>query len=244
MHRAYPRSRGATEAIKEFAKPDRGLSPLTRGNQKRIHHPPRARGPIPAHAGQPFSGHPRRTAFWAYPRSRGATVDITLMSTKDPGLSPLTRGNPLPVHDVGQPPGPIPAHAGQPRWPTPACSPSWAYPRSRGATQKAFAAAEPALGLSPLTRGNLGLVAIELRIDGPIPAHAGQPTVAHVELGGEGAYPRSRGATCWSGAATGPPMGLSPLTRGNRVFRHAEVARPGPIPAHAGQPPANLAFAR
>ena len=172
----------------------------------------------------------------AYPRSRGATKNEYTIPRGRVGLSPLTRGNPLPVHDVGQPPGPIPAHAGQPRWPTPACSPSWAYPRSRGATQKAFAAAEPALGLSPLTRGNLGLVAIELRIDGPIPAHAGQPTVAHVELGGEGAYPRSRGATCWSGAATGPPMGLSPLTRGNRVFRHAEVARPGPIPAHAGQP--------
>ena len=50
------------------------------------------------------------------------------------------------------------------------------------------------------------------------------------------AYPRSRGATSLQSAGQCRRQGLSPLTRGNPVRCPIAKRRPGPIPAHAGQP--------
>ena len=113
--RAYPRSRGATTNRGNYFKPGQGLSPLTRGNRKSARQCSRWRGPIPAHAGQPWRPLRCCRLCRAYPRSRGATGHQHHPDVDLPGLSPLTRGNPIPAGCHRCKPGPIPAHAGQPR---------------------------------------------------------------------------------------------------------------------------------
>ena len=135
--------------------------------------------------------------------------------------------------------GPIPARAGQPRT-APGCG-RWprAYPRSRGATSVADTTNARRGGLSPLARGNPLECGECLWCVGPIPARAGQPNDGRMGMAGDGAYPRSRGATtlppCWYSR----PTGLSPLARGNPRMAADRMMAVGPIPARAGQPSAD-----
>ncbi len=133
--------------------------------------------------------------------------------------------------------GPIPAHAGQPQCPARSTPRTWAYPRSRGATRPVYLVYLNDEGLSPLTRGNHLRQRAGVFNPGPIPAHAGQPTRRFVAPMARWAYPRSRGATGSRGTVTLLSMGLSPLTRGNLLLPRFPCRAPGPIPAHAGQPP-------
>ena len=70
-------------------------------------------------------------------------------------------------------------------------------------------------GLSPLARGNPGVLTVNAPFTGPIPARAGEPNADSIFCAMIGAYPRSRGGTAMNTAATGSPKGLSPLARGN-----------------------------
>ena len=171
------------------------VSPLTRGNRgwrryfitwpgpipAHAGEPDHARagrlpaGPIPAHAGEPPVRAGRGAPHRAYPRSRGGTASALLATSNVKGLSPLTRGNlHLAAHRL-RGPGPIPAHAGEPRCGYSGFEFYGAYPRSRGGTDVRGDSMEPYLGLSPLTRGNRGMVISRLLSWGPIPAHAGEP---------------------------------------------------------------------
>ena len=154
VQRAYPRSRGATGREMKRQCGGRGLSPLTRGNQRDCHFAGTVCGPIPAHAGQPAGTCQRSRCRRAYPRSRGATASGKRALRLSLGLSPLTRGNRARAVIEQRPAGPIPAHAGQPT--RRCCSPGFpgAYPRSRGATTSSTYSAPATGGLSPLTRGN------------------------------------------------------------------------------------------
>ena len=234
--RAYPRSRGATMPATWPSLSALGLSPLTRGNHDLGAHADAADGPIPAHAGQPCCSSAKTTPKWAYPRSRGATQRALVRQVSTEGLSPLTRGNPGRHHQLRHRPGPIPAHAGQPKPRSrPPCS-RRAYPRSRGATTSSPASSSGWAGLSPLTRGNPGRCASLRRSAGPIPAHAGQPCRRRIPSRRSWAYPRSRGATSRLNYTNKTKLGLSPLTRGNQREQQAMTLITGPIPAHAGQP--------
>ena len=71
--RAYPRSRGGTPLLTGVNFGARGLSPLARGNLKRIDLAGYNRGPIPARAGEPGQGRKCLIVYMAYPRSRGGT---------------------------------------------------------------------------------------------------------------------------------------------------------------------------
>ena len=113
--------------------------------------------------------------------SRGGTHTSRTRAHPQWGLSPLTRGN-LYRHRPRVPlPGPIPAHAGEPRASQRLAMPLWAYPRSRGGTLLRCPLVVRLGGLSPLTRGNLQIVGFEGTSGGPIPAHAGEPKVQHFE---------------------------------------------------------------
>ena len=152
------------------------------------------------------------------------------------GLSPLARGN-LPVScRTAVLAGPIPARAGQPSEALMQSLRSWAYPRSRGATELSPMLAGRVGGLSPLARGNRTLAHAGRARRGPIPARAGQPWSVRGLRWKPWAYPRSRGATWCSTLARTLQTGLSPLARGNPT--RALPLRPlrGPIPARAGQP--------
>ncbi len=152
------------------------------------------------------------------------------------GPSPLTRGNLQRNVQRGREGGPIPAHAGQPRYDHRRNGRSGAHPRSRGATDPAPAKEAAPMGPSPLTRGNLGPGVPTLEFLGPIPAHAGQPRASRAEAAESRAHPRSRGATSPFVSTGSTDPGPSPLTRGNQALAAPRGRRGGPIPAHAGQP--------
>ena len=133
--------------------------------------------------------------------------------------------------------GPIPARAGQPLRYFSRCWCLWAYPRSRGTTDGVANDLNFVLGLSPLARGNLGLVLLGCGFRGPIPARAGQPRQGAGSCSATRAYPRSRGATWCGHAASLCSCGLSPLARGNHGQALVAGCSDGPIPARAGQPP-------
>ena len=133
---AYPRSRGGTHPNIYCRILRAGLSPLTRGNHtcfvRVLLHP----GPIPAHAGEPFSSPMFSPHQRAYPRSRGGTILLGQTTSTPQGLSPLTRGNQVTANTTTTQVGPIPAHAGEPQPVTIEDRRYRAYPRSRGGTAK------------------------------------------------------------------------------------------------------------
>ena len=172
---AYPRSRGATLLGPTSSHWVGGLSPLARGNRQIPGPGQSAEGPIPARAGQPWTGSAWRRPPRAYPRSRGATSGVLMVLTPARGLSPLARGNLEVAPQAPDGPGPIPARAGQPPRTCATPSSTWAYPRSRGATSKKKQPAAPMRGLSPLARGNPNGAVGTIVAMGPIPARAGQP---------------------------------------------------------------------
>ncbi len=175
-----------------------GLSPLARGNQGNWRASPGQMRPIPARAGQPPPRCRWCRARWAYPRSRGATLQCHSLTTRLQGLSPLARGNLLQFALELRHLGPIPARAGQPLHPARGRCSAWAYPRSRGATAAAPMSGCCNRGLSPLARGNLSQISGRVGAVRPIPARAGQPASPRRWPGRCRAYPRSRGATCTS----------------------------------------------
>ena len=203
-------------------------------------------GPIPAHAGEPIRQELKRSSDRAYPRSRGGTCLRVYEVCLRGGLSPLTRGNRLRFAGLRFPCGPIPAHAGEPEQHWLVWRHNGAYPRSRGGTARASSSSRMCLGLSPLTRGNLRLDNGPHAHAGPIPAHAGEPLRQPCEEPSGRAYPRSRGGTSLMEYFTVAHQGLSPLTRGNQCGVAYLPPTPGPIPAHAGEPPgsASLTLAR
>ena len=152
------------------------------------------------------------------------------------GLSPLARGNLFAQKCHRARPGPIPARAGQPMALRPSPCSARAYPRSRGATALHCASTPATGGLSPLARGNHLALAVISRLQGPIPARAGQPDQPATLANSSRAYPRSRGATFESVKSGGKSEGLSPLARGNRGRAFDLERAVGPIPARAGQP--------
>ena len=156
------------------------------------------------------------------------------------GLSPLTRGNRLKHKPAATDVGPIPAHAGEPKIAMSVSQRKRAYPRSRGGTEGASMDDEEIPGLSPLTRGNPHQRIGHVPVSGPIPAHAGEPTMGRQTYPVPRAYPRSRGGTEARKDADRIDWGLSPLTRGNLLHKTIECLFCGPIPAHAGEPLALL----
>ena len=74
-------------------------------------------GPIPTHAGEPQALVRLSLHLWAYPHSRGGTLEGTRYPENQEGLSPLTRGNPLAPAANRSESGPIPTHAGEPLTP-------------------------------------------------------------------------------------------------------------------------------
>ncbi len=174
--------------------------------------------PIPAHAGQP------------------CYVGLQVLLCE--GLSPRMRGNQIGRLGAWEGVRPIPAHAGQPGRARGADAPRRAYPRACGATTLPEGRAMRSQGLSPRMRGNQPRRHLRLRRQGPIPAHAGQPSAAARTTAVAWAYPRACGAT-WRWAMLGfGSSGLSPRMRGNRHDRGPARRSRGPIPAHAGQPAA------
>ena len=236
--RAYPRSRGGTTRSITCSSYSRGLSPLARGNLGQHLDELFPVGPIPARAGEPGAAVRAGRGRGAYPRSRGGTQSIGLLSGAVPGLSPLARGNPQPPRRGKWLPGPIPARAGEPCRRRAKRRNARAYPRSRGGTYVSSGGLIAEVGLSPLARGNRPTCGPRRRRSGPIPARAGEPMKSKALIESDRAYPRSRGGTPSAFVVRFGSRGLSPLARGNLDSRAEQASDHGPIPARAGEPQA------
>ena len=173
-------------------------------------------GSIPARAGEPSQIGRKTCSARVYPRSRGGTVLGQILQIRQPGLSPLARGN-LPLLPRQYPkPGSIPARAGEPAWKNTVIAENRVYPRSRGGTTGLVCRRLCHWGLSPLARGNPKEAKAMATLSGSIPARAGEPFSRHHCLCLLRVYPRSRGGTSRHFGTKDANEGLSPLARGNR----------------------------
>ena len=234
--RVYPRPRGGTETINDFLTSRLGLSPPTRGNPDAVSCKTIGDRSIPAHAGEPSRGELRLRFLSVYPRPRGGTAIVRLLSDCRPGLSPPTRGNPVVTPPGASARGSIPAHAGEPPSTGRRSKMTEVYPRPRGGTAERAPYMKAGAGLSPPTRGNrahLELIVLRRR---SIPAHAGEPTLESAGAPTEEVYPRPRGGTRARALVRTSGDGLSPPTRGNQSMWQIDSGRRRSIPAHAGEP--------
>ena len=223
---------GAAIAARRIVK---GLSPLARGKRLELVIQLLGLGPIPAGAGE--TRRLGSTSLWlrAYPRWRGGNVTSTPKGKGNKGLSPLARGKHARDHRPPAHHGPIPAGAGETGTANCASPASRAYPRWRGGNFEPGYFYVDGKGLSPLARGKHVLYSMVMALSGPIPAGAGETSIARCRTSRGRAYPRWRGgnqptcsAPCWV-------LGLSPLARGKRRSRCRGTSRAGPIPAGAGE---------
>ncbi len=192
--------------------------------------------PIPARAGEPWSGRTAARSFEAYPRPRGGATDTAERWLCLSGLSPPARGSHARLPPLATVRGPIPARAGEPG---PVRRRSWlfsAYPRPRGGAPSAVDSGSFLFGLSPPARGSQDETAGILRAPGPIPARAGEPRTPSARPSFASAYPRPRGGAEIVARRARGQMGLSPPARGSLGCPRAHQFRRGPIPARAGEP--------
>ena len=130
--------------------------------------------------------------------------------------------------------GPIPAHAGEPRTRAAWRRRGWPYPRACGGAATAHHIRQAATGLSPRMRGSLvELTRPELR-EGPIPAHAGEPSARARCAHSRRAYPRACGGAPTSRMHAQLLRGLSPRMRGSRRRSSARTRPSGAYPRACG----------
>ena len=112
LHRAHPRSRGEHMRIFYAAFPVVGSSPLARGTHCPGGYLPRARGLIPARAGNTILSPKASAEIGAHPRSRGEHILALHHLIAPHGSSPLARGTQSPAACTLYSAGLIPARAG------------------------------------------------------------------------------------------------------------------------------------
>jgi hypothetical protein len=153
------------------------------------------------------------------------------------GLSPRVRGNPGWDLDAAIDARSIPACAGEPPLSICRCPRPGVYPRVCGGTPDRMPAFRNLYGLSPRVRGNHGQARLDLEARRSIPACAGEPRLGPGRGDRREVYPRVCGGTAAEHLPLPPAGGLSPRVRGNPRKASRGQARPGSIPACAGEPP-------
>ena len=152
--RAYPRACGGAAASISANTSRTGLSPRMRGSHAFLLLPSAARGPIPAHAGEPSCPSAWTSMTRAYPRACGGAGERARPSGASRGLSPRMRGSPGRRIAGGASLRPIPAHAGEPLSPLCRSTRSRAYPRACGGARETEHKRVLSEGLSPRMRGS------------------------------------------------------------------------------------------
>ena len=137
---------------------------------------------------------------------------------------------------VREPPGSIPASAGEPDLPFRAGRPGRVYPRECGGTAVRMRIDPDESGLSPRVRGNLREGHRRIAGAGSIPASAGEPGWRLLSRRRTRVYPRECGGTRYGVMMMRYARGLSPRVRGNRGTRRRVSRSLGSIPASAGEP--------
>ena len=230
----HPRSRGVYRSQQFLHQPHLGSSPLARGLPVDWLSADGAWRIIPARAG--FTASPMRTLCAAtdHPRSRGVYPMHRTGGAGRGGSSPLARG----LQCVGLV-GPlqcriIPARAGftvrRPRRSTPVSD----HPRSRGVYFVLLVFPQFLSGSSPLARGLRSLPETTMSSIRIIPARAGFTPERVSIFTSRADHPRSRGVYVRGRGEFHLSVGSSPLARGLRTLRQADVPARRIIPARAG----------
>jgi len=157
---------------------------------------------------------------------RGGAESARIYADERPGRSPRARASHVCGMEPPLPRGSIPACAGEPQ-----ASPG----RCRGATRCARMA--PVWrGRSPRARGSPAGPSGPVGAIGSIPACAGEPSGRRTSPGRRGVDPRVRGGAASPHHLPASATGRSPRARGSLAARVDIDARPGSIPACAGEP--------
>ena len=173
-----------------------GLSPPTRGIHWLGAQAEFDRGSIPAYAGDPIAPLALPRPMRVYPRLRGGSSIRPSVPSPPCGLSPPTRGI-IQIHSAGV--GllrSIPAYAGDPVVAVAKIRAGRVYPRLRGGSLNHARGLLNVTGLSPPTRGILGVKPEMLLRQGSIPAYAGDPSRRLGCPPKWWVYPRLRGGSC------------------------------------------------
>ena len=152
------------------------------------------------------------------------------------GLSPRGRGNQWDMLGWDRLEGSIPAWAGEPSPLLSSSAGGKVYPRVGGGTPWLTWSVVMHQGLSPRGRGNPTGALASQRIEGSIPAWAGEPHSLPLPGVCERVYPRVGGGTGFQQLQPAGIRGLSPRGRGNPGDGLAEREFVGSIPAWAGEP--------
>ena len=234
--KVYPRVGGGTFPPAHRRPPLHGLSPRGRGNLDPLAQRRLQPGSIPAWAGEPTTETLSFFLSRVYPRVGGGTVSCSLLPRPADGLSPRGRGNLQHLFNPFNVAGSIPAWAGEPTECAQRRAGRKVYPRVGGGTDDIIKINMPRTGLSPRGRGNPVALVPKMVRGGSIPAWAGEPELGQSGSSSRRVYPRVGGGTNLCNKMGGPPMGLSPRGRGNRMIRAGAGRGPRSIPAWAGEP--------
>ena len=213
--RDHPRACGAHPMIAEMPVAVMGSSPRMRGSPctitlSRIHY-----GIIPAHAGLTHISAAWSKLPWDHPRACGAHRSRTTVLQTSLGSSPRMRGSPRRNIPLIEQIGIIPAHAGLTLHQDCGSGRYEDHPRACGAHKQIEATGDPELGSSPRMRGSLMKQAVERRLLGITPAHAGLTGRSTALIPAAKDHPRACGAHLNVSPIMPTFVGSSPRMRGS-----------------------------
>ena len=214
-HWDHPRACGAHTSTLFGRAYMPGSSPRMRGSHPDHHAGAWHLGIIPAHAGLTNHGTGIHEQPRDHPRACGAHTPFLALRLETQGSSPRMRGSPLPVPEISDHAGIIPAHAGLTAVVNLYRMPYWDHPRACGAHGKPNFAVFATSGSSPRMRGSLAAVNADLGKAGIIPAHAGLTPPCSCPAARSGDHPRACGAHVNAFPAGSRQRGSSPRMRGS-----------------------------
>ncbi len=192
---------------------------------------------IPAFTGEPLSASLRALVASVHPRFHGGAPNPNRPNRPPAGPSPLSRGSRGMSEERCLRRGSIPAFTGEPRCARRTAAITPVHPRFHGGARPLACGFSQIWGPSPLSRGSLFYLDIDVQGGGSIPAFTGEPHLATGLSDTSGVHPRFHG-----GAQAGIPIGdlfdgPSPLSRGSHRPRCGPRVRCRSIPAFTGEPP-------
>ena len=229
-----PAHAGNTPVRCRSAVSKQGSSPRMRGTRCLVGRVSVAHGIIPAHAGNTKEVMRCSSASWDHPRACGEHQVLQTAIAGLPGSSPRMRGTPPITKFHGALRGIIPAHAGNTRCRANGRSPGGDHPRACGEHRAQRVAADPERGSSPRMRGTRCAGRLPRLFGGIIPAHAGNTLACRQKSIDSRDHPRACGEHLLTVSCSSRATGSSPRMRGTQAPAASKSARPGIIPAHAG----------
>ena len=235
-HGVHPRVCGESVGLRGEPARDRGPSPRVRGILRLPRAGIRARGSIPACAGNPGARTLWRSPRGVHPRVCGESRFTVAATAPAWGPSPRVRGILRPASRATPWPRSIPACAGNPSPLCPRSSGPRVHPRVCGESAGGPMSLGKALGPSPRVRGIRDRFEDQPRVEGSIPACAGNPKLTSWHGLLSRVHPRVCGESLDLHLVVEVVDGPSPRVRGipRRVVRSNPLS--GSIPACAGNP--------